>query len=173
MNPAVTPALPPKRTVAVDQAESLPAASRARARSTCWPAANRLVSTLAAYGAVVSSLPIVIASIWNSTPATLSLAVAVTFSVPVSPLARSAGAVSVATGAWVAPPPPVEPPPPHEASEPSASAVNAVLTNERQTSFVFIVFAGCNSFQASRKWMLHREARVCPAPNVTQVAGAV
>ena len=30
--------LPPNCTSAVDQAETLPAASRARARSTCWPA---------------------------------------------------------------------------------------------------------------------------------------
>ena len=40
--------LPPNCTTAVDQAETLPAASLARARSTCWPVVKRLVSTVAA-----------------------------------------------------------------------------------------------------------------------------
>ena len=51
----------------------------------------------------MSSLPSAMPSIWNSTPATptLSVAVALTVIVPVRPVARFAGAASVAFGACV------------------------------------------------------------------------
>jgi hypothetical protein len=37
VKPGGTVRLPPTRTVDVDHADTLPAASRARARTTCWP----------------------------------------------------------------------------------------------------------------------------------------
>jgi hypothetical protein len=59
------------------------------------------VSTVVLYGAAVSVAPCFTPSTWNSTPVTptSSVAVAVNASVPVSPAAKAAGAVSVATGA--------------------------------------------------------------------------
>ncbi len=39
VNPVPSGSAPPNRTVALAHADTLPAASRARARTTCWPAA--------------------------------------------------------------------------------------------------------------------------------------
>ncbi len=85
------------RTTAVDQAVLVPAASRPRARSTCWPLAQEVVSTTTPYGAVVSSGPTATPSTWNSTATTPEplAAVADKVTMPARPSARFAGAVSV------------------------------------------------------------------------------
>jgi hypothetical protein len=59
------------------------------------------VSSIVAYGALMSAAPIGTPSIWNSTDVTptLSLALALSAIVPVRPLANCAGAVSTTTGA--------------------------------------------------------------------------
>src|SRR5690349_3140682 len=103
VNPAGMGTLPPKRTVALDHGETLPAASVARARTTCCPDGYAAVSSEVVYGAVATGLPSGAPSIWNSTPVTptSSAAVAPSVMVPVRPLASGAGDVSVAVGATV------------------------------------------------------------------------
>ena len=61
------------------------------------------MSSVVAKGALVTLAPIGTASIWNSTAVTptLSAAVALTAITPLSPLARSAGALSATVGAIV------------------------------------------------------------------------
>jgi hypothetical protein len=66
VKPAGCVTAPPKLTVALDHGETLPAASLARARTTCWPDGYALVSSDVAYGALVSAAPIATPSIWNS-----------------------------------------------------------------------------------------------------------
>src|SRR4029450_4671681 len=67
----------PKVTVMRDHADTLPAASRARVRMMCWPDECTVLSPVTEYGALVTSLPTVWPSSWNSTPTTLTLSVAV------------------------------------------------------------------------------------------------
>src|SRR5204863_371698 len=91
-------------TVTVTAAEVvvLPAASRARALSVCDPLAAVVVDQETAYGAAVSSVPSSPPSSRNWTPATptLSEAVAVTVSVPLT-VAPVAGAVTLTAGVVV------------------------------------------------------------------------
>src|SRR5437763_2105506 len=96
---------PPKLTSALAQADTLPAASRARARTTGCPEASVFVSKLVLYGAVVAGAPTGTPSTWKSTlcTPTLSLAFADSVIVPSRPDARLAGAVSAMVGGWVSP----------------------------------------------------------------------
>src|SRR5216684_818107 len=108
---------PPVPTVTVTGADVvvLPAASRATAVSVCAPLVAAVVSHATEYGAAVSSAPTFEPSSLNCTPTTptLSLAVAVTVTVP-DTVEPPAGAVSATVGAVVSgggvpPPPPLAP----------------------------------------------------------------
>src|SRR5205823_1235260 len=94
-------------TVTVADVAVLPAASRATAVNVCVPFDAAVVSHVMEYGAVVASAPRSMPSSLNCTPATptLSLAFALTVTVPVR-LAPAVGAVSVTVGGVVSPPPP-------------------------------------------------------------------
>jgi hypothetical protein len=85
---------PPKVTVMRDHADDVAGRiARPGPRKMCWPCAYGKVSTATEYGGLVTSLPTLSPSTWNSTPTTptLSDAVAVRVTVPFRFCVRSAG----------------------------------------------------------------------------------